>query len=73
LQVSQLEKDLKAAEQKYSITNEHKNAIEEQLDKMRIQKSNLENLLEKERNSKRSIQQGSFNHFVSAAIGVYFV
>lgn len=72
MQVSQLEKDLKAAEQKYSITNEHKLALEEQLDKTRIQKSTLENLLEKEKNSKRSIQQGLFN-LVSTAIGMCFV
>ena len=58
LQVNQLEYDLKTAEQKYSITNEHKMALEEQLDRMRIQKSTLESLLEKEKNSKRSIQQG---------------
>lgn len=49
---------MKAAEQKYSITNEQKLALEEQLDEIRVQKATLENLLEKEKNSKRSIQQG---------------
>lgn len=61
-----MENDLRAAEQKYSITNEHKIALEEQLDEMRMQKSTLENLLEKEKNSKRSIQQGLLNMFLSA-------
>ena len=38
-------------------------ALEEQLDGMRIQKSTLESLLEKEKNSKQSIQQGLSNMF----------
>ena len=58
LQVVRLENDLKTAEQKYSITSEHKVALEEQLDAMRMQKSTLENMLEKEKNSRRVIQQG---------------
>ena len=58
---------MKAAEQKYSITNKHKVTLEEQLDEMRIQKSTLEGLLEKEKNSKGFIQQGFLHvllHFV---------
>ena len=58
LQVIQLENDLKTAEQKYSISSEHKVALEEQLDAMRVQKSTLENMLEKEKNSRRAVQQG---------------
>ena len=49
---------MKAAEQKYAIANEHKVALEEQLDEIRVQKTTLENLLEKEKNSKQSFQQG---------------
>jgi len=58
VQVSQLEKDLKAAEERYSIVNENKKALEEQLDGLRIQKSSLENMLEKEKNAKQTFQQG---------------
>lgn len=66
MQVNQLTNELKAAEQKYSITNEHKIALEEQIDEMRMQKGTLENLLEKEKNSKRSLQQGGLlNVFLS--------
>lgn len=57
-QVSQLERDLRAAEERYSIVNENKMALEEQLDGLRIQKGSLENLLEKEKNAKHTFQQG---------------
>ena len=64
---------MKAAEQKYSITNEHKVALEEQLDEIRVQKCTLENMLEKEKNSKRSIQQGRFDKCLLSAFSLYFV
>lgn len=62
---------MKATEQKYTITNEHKTALEEQLDGMRMQKNTFEDLLEKEKNSKQSFQQSLLNVLFLSAVSLF--